>query len=116
MALTGIKNRHYFDVVFEQEWKRASRHNYAVSLILLGIDQFEKVNDTYLAGDECLKELACTIRTSLRRPADIVARYGGEEFVAVLPYIERELRLNLQIRSERGLLRAPTTAMVKKSK
>ena len=89
-SLTGIKNRHYFDTIFEQEWKRASRQNYPLSLLLMDIDFFKKVNDTYghLAGDECLREVASTISAALKRPADIVARYGGEEFVAVLPYVE----------------------------
>ncbi len=89
-TVTGIKNRHYFDTIFEQEWKRASRQNYPISLLLLDIDHFKQVNDTlgHLAGDECLHEVAATISAALKRPADIVARYGGEEFVAVLPYIE----------------------------
>jgi diguanylate cyclase (GGDEF)-like protein len=91
-SLTGIKNRHYFDTIFEQEWKRASRQNYPLSLLLMDIDFFKRVNDTYghLAGDECLREVASTINSALKRPADIVARYGGEEFVAVLPYVENE--------------------------
>ena len=91
-SLTGIKNRHYFDTIFEQEWKRANRQNYPLSLLLMDIDFFKKVNDTYghLAGDECLREVASTINSELKRPADIVARYGGEEFVALLPYIENE--------------------------
>jgi diguanylate cyclase len=91
-AVTGIKNRHYFDTAFENEWKRASREKYPLSLLLLDIDNFKLVNDKlgHLAGDECLYEIASTISTALKRPADIVARYGGEEFVAVLPYIENE--------------------------
>ncbi len=91
-AVTGIKNRHYFDTVFAQEWKRASREKYPISLLLLDIDHFKDVNDKYghLAGDECLHEVASTISVALKRPADIVARYGGEEFVAVLPYIENK--------------------------
>jgi two-component system, sensor histidine kinase LadS len=91
-AVTGIKNRHYFDSVFEQEWRRASREQYPMSILLLDIDHFKDVNDTYghLAGDECLREVATTIRSTLKRPADILARYGGEEFIAVLPYIEND--------------------------
>ena len=96
-SVTGIKNRHYFDTIFEQEWKRASREGYAISLMILDIDHFKSVNDTYghLAGDECLHEVANTIGGVLRRPADILARYGGEEFVVVLPYIENENALYL---------------------
>ncbi len=96
-SVTGIKNRHYFETIFEQEWKRASREKYPVSLMIIDIDLFKKVNDTYghLAGDECLREVAHTIGAVLRRPADILARYGGEEFVVVLPYIENENALYL---------------------
>ncbi len=91
-AVTGIKNRHYFDTAFENEWKRASREKYPLSLLLLDIDHFKRVNDRlgHLAGDECLFEIAATISAALKRPADIVARYGGEEFVAVLPYIDND--------------------------
>ena len=95
-AVTGIKNRHYFDTIFEQEWKRASRQKYAISLMMLDIDHFKAVNDKYghLAGDEILRGVANTISSALKRPADIIARYGGEEFVAVLPYIENENALD----------------------
>ena len=91
-AVTGIKNRHYFEEVFRQEWRRASREQYPVSVLLMDIDHFKKVNDNYghLAGDECLRAVANTISTTIKRPADILARYGGEEFVAVLPYIEND--------------------------
>ncbi|MDA0788448.1 MAG: sensor domain-containing diguanylate cyclase [Proteobacteria bacterium] len=90
--VTGIKNRHYFDTIFEQEWRRAHREGYPLSVMLLDIDHFKRVNDTYghLAGDECLREVAATISKTIKRPADILARYGGEEFVAVLPYIEND--------------------------
>ncbi|MEM7366510.1 MAG: diguanylate cyclase [Pseudomonadota bacterium] len=91
-ALTGIKNRQYFDTIFEQEWRRASRQKYPLSLLLLDIDHFKRVNDTFghLVGDECLRVFARSVSDLLRRPADIVARYGGEEFVVVLPYVEND--------------------------
>jgi diguanylate cyclase (GGDEF)-like protein len=91
-VMTGIKNRTYFDTTFEQEWRRAIRQHYPLSLMLLDIDHFKKVNDTYghLVGDECLHEIALLIKSVLRRPADILARYGGEEFVVLLPYIESD--------------------------
>ncbi len=90
--VTGIKNRHYFDTIFEQEWRRAHREGYPLSVMLLDIDHFKRVNETYghLAGDECLREVAATISNTIKRPADILARYGGEEFVAVLPYVEND--------------------------
>ena len=102
-AVTGIKNRHYFDTVFDTEWRRASREQYPISILLLDIDHFKLVNDRYghLAGDECLHEVAATISTTVKRPADILARYGGEEFVAVLPYVENDKAMSFadQIRA-----------------
>jgi diguanylate cyclase (GGDEF)-like protein len=91
-AVTGIRNRQYFDEVFDQEWKRAQRQSYPITLLVLDIDHFKNVNDTYghLAGDECLKTVASEIDGLFNRPSDVVARYGGEEFVIVLPYVNEE--------------------------
>tara|TARA_A100001037_G_C15102541_1_gene614718 strand:+ start:700 stop:1176 length:477 start_codon:yes stop_codon:yes gene_type:complete len=87
--VTGIRNRQYFDEVFEQEWKRAIRQKYEISMLVLDIDHFKRVNDTYghLAGDECLAKVATAIDSMLNRPSDVVARFGGEEFVEILPYV-----------------------------
>jgi diguanylate cyclase (GGDEF)-like protein len=91
-AVTGIRNRKYFDDVFDQEWRRALRQQYEISLLMLDIDHFKKVNDTYghLAGDECLLQVAQAIDGMLNRPSDVVARYGGEEFIVILPYVTAE--------------------------
>lgn len=91
-AVTGIRNRQYFDDVLAQEWRRAGRQDYEVSLLLLDIDHFKKVNDTYghLAGDECLAAVAKEIDDAFNRPSDVVARYGGEEFAVILPYVSKE--------------------------
>ncbi len=88
-AVTGIRNRQYFDDVLEQEWRRAKRQGYDISLMLLDIDHFKRVNDTYghLAGDECLSGVAKEVDKMFNRPSDVVARYGGEEFVVILPYV-----------------------------
>ena len=96
-AVTGIRNRQYFDDVLDQEWRRAKRQGYEVSMLMLDIDHFKKVNDTYghLAGDECLAAVAKEVDESFNRPSDVVARYGGEEFVVVLPYISHENALEL---------------------
>lgn len=87
-AVTGIKNRQYFDEAYDVEWKRAARQRYPISLLLLDLDHFKSVNDTYghIAGDECLHTIANGIAAKLKRPADILARYGGEEFVIILPH------------------------------
>ncbi len=103
-AVTGIRNRKYFDDVFDQEWRRALRQQYDISLLMLDIDHFKKVNDTYghLAGDECLREVARAIDGMLNRTSDVVARYGGEEFIIILPYVTAEKARHVadQIRSE----------------
>lgn len=85
--LTCLANRRYFDTYISQEWRRLSRENAPLSLILCDIDHFKIYNDTlgHLAGDECLLRVAQVIEKSIKRPADLVARYGGEEFAIVLP-------------------------------
>lgn len=100
--VTSIRNRQFFDDVFDQEWRRAVRQQYPVTLMLLDIDHFKSVNDTYghLAGDECLSTVAREIDSNFNRPSDVVARFGGEEFVVILPYVEYQnaLQLGEQVR------------------
>ena len=90
-GLTGVANRRHFDRVLAQEWKRHALSASPLSLLLIDVDHFKKYNDAHghLAGDDCLREVARTLRASVRRPADLVARYGGEEFAVVLPETER---------------------------
>ena len=84
--LTQLKNRLYFDKKFDEEWKRSSRMKVPLSVLLMDIDNFKKINDSYghLFGDECLQLIASTISSELLRASDCVARYGGEEFVILL--------------------------------
>ncbi len=86
-GLTGVPNRRKFDAVLKSEWKRCCRSRQFLSLIMLDIDCFKLYNDRYghLAGDDCLKSVAETIRNIPGRPGDFVGRYGGEEFAVVLP-------------------------------
>jgi len=86
-GLTGVKNRRYFDNAYKIEWKRSHRDRLPLSILMIDIDHFKAVNDKYghLAGDDCLRAIAQTIKTKVRRPPDAVARYGGEEFTVILP-------------------------------
>ncbi|MBF2021478.1 MAG: diguanylate cyclase [Hydrococcus sp. C42_A2020_068] len=86
-SLTQIANRRRFDEHLNQEWRRLTREQAPLSLILCDIDYFKGYNDYYghQAGDECLRQVAQTIAEILERPGDLVARYGGEEIAAILP-------------------------------
>lgn len=85
-ALTGLSNRRTFDERFKAEFQRAQRFDKPFALLLLDIDHFKHINDTYghVAGDEVLKSLAKILKKQTR-DVDIVARYGGEEFTVILP-------------------------------
>ncbi len=86
-GLTKISNRRFFDETILTEWGRSSRISKPLTLIMLDIDCFKNYNDTYghQHGDECLINVAQTIKETLRRPSDVVCRYGGEEFAVILP-------------------------------
>ncbi|MBP1777958.1 MAG: hypothetical protein H6Q86_3969 [candidate division NC10 bacterium] len=85
-SLTGLLNYREFQRQLTEEAERSRRYGRPFSLLMLDIDHFKAINDTYghLAGDKALRGLAALIRAEVR-PTDIVARYGGEEFVLVLP-------------------------------
>ncbi|MGD0231675.1 MAG: diguanylate cyclase [Syntrophorhabdales bacterium] len=91
-GLTEISNRRRFDECLAQEWRRTMREQAELSLILMDIDYFKQFNDRYghLAGDDCLKQVAVTLKKTLQRAGDLVARYGGEEFACVLPETGRK--------------------------
>jgi two-component system, cell cycle response regulator len=85
-GLTGIANRHTFDETLAREISRASRAGEDLSLVLMDIDHFKKLNDTYghQTGDDVLRRVAATLKTTARI-YDTPARYGGEEFAVILP-------------------------------
>jgi diguanylate cyclase (GGDEF)-like protein len=85
-SLTGLRNRRFFDERLHEEFGRAQRYSDPVSLIMLDLDHFKRVNDRYghQVGDMVLREAAGLLKGSLRDP-DIPARYGGEEFAVILP-------------------------------
>jgi diguanylate cyclase (GGDEF)-like protein/PAS domain S-box-containing protein len=86
-GLTGISNRRRFDEFLEREWRRSTREQPELSLLIIDIDYFKRFNDRYghLAGDDVLRRVAEVLGEVVRRATDLVARYGGEEFVCVLP-------------------------------
>ena len=84
--LTGLWNFRYLTMSLNQETERAARFQRPLALLMLDLDHFKKVNDTYghVHGDEVLREFAHRVNTHTRE-VDTFARYGGEEFVLVLP-------------------------------
>jgi diguanylate cyclase (GGDEF)-like protein len=85
-GLTGIYNHAFIVEALKDELERSKRYGSLLSVVIIDIDDFKKVNDTYghLAGDAVLEKLAELYKGSLRA-IDIVGRYGGEEFLAILP-------------------------------
>ncbi|MDO8369717.1 MAG: diguanylate cyclase [Candidatus Nitrotoga sp.] len=84
--LTGALNRRGMDAALVQEFERADRHETPLSLAMMDIDHFKKINDTlgHSAGDVALAHLAKVVK-SIIRSTDVLARYGGEEFTIILP-------------------------------
>ena len=85
-GLTAVHNKRYFLEFLERELASSTRHNTPLSLIMVDIDHFKKINDTHghLAGDAALKQLCQRLKPRIR-DTDLLARYGGEEFAVVLP-------------------------------
>jgi len=90
-GLTGLYNRRFFEEVLRIETDRALRSGQPVSVLVMDLDHFKRVNDSHghEAGDAVLREVARRLARAAR-PSDIVARYGGEEFVVLLPGAETE--------------------------
>ena len=90
-ALTNLNNRRQFEIRLKQEIATTKRQKTPLCAMMIDIDFFKKVNDTYghASGDEVLRTAASVIKAQLRE-SDIPARYGGEEFAVLLPYTHIE--------------------------
>jgi diguanylate cyclase (GGDEF)-like protein len=90
-VMTGTLNRRAIVETAERELARCRRHGHVMSLLMMDLDHFKKINDTYghLVGDRVLKDFAGQVSALLRLP-DQFGRYGGEEFVLLLPDTGRE--------------------------
>jgi diguanylate cyclase (GGDEF)-like protein len=90
--LTNLYNRRYMEASLKREVQRAKRHNTSVGIIILDIDHFKRLNDTYghEAGDVVLRELGALFQRHIRSE-DIACRYGGEEFLLIMPEAPLEI-------------------------
>lgn len=115
-GLTGVPNRRHLDKFLEAEWKRGMRNSSPLSMIMVDVDHFKLYNDHFGhgTGDDCLKQVAEALASSLVRPGDMVARYGGEEFAAVLSETDNEGAFNVaeRIRSMVEALAIPHSLSV----
>ncbi len=85
-SLTKLFIRRHFDYLLDAEIKRSARYKHHISLLMMDIDNFKSINDTYghQVGDETLKKIAEAIKQTIRK-IDMPCRYGGEEFALILP-------------------------------
>jgi two-component system cell cycle response regulator len=89
--LTKLYNRRYFIEALEGEFERAIRYGTEIALVMMDLDYFKKINDTYghLAGDMVLSKIGDMLKAHVRRN-DLACRYGGEEFAVILPSVSKE--------------------------
>lgn len=109
-SLTGIYNRRYFTVLAEKELKKADRHNYSSVFLMMDIDFFKRINDTYghHAGDIILKTVSRLIQSCMRE-TDIFGRLGGEEFAVFLPHTGLDEALHIAERLRKAFDEEKTT-------
>lgn len=91
-ALTGVRNRAFFDQKLSAEIKRSRRERSTLGLLMIDIDHFKAFNDNHghLVGDLVIKEVAKCLQHELKRSTDHLCRYGGEEFAIILPNTDTE--------------------------
>ncbi|MDQ6946729.1 MAG: sensor domain-containing diguanylate cyclase, partial [Actinomycetota bacterium] len=110
-GLTGLANRRVFEDVLAREVARARRTYEPLSLVVLDVDHFKRVNDTsgHQAGDDVLRRVA-QVLAKTARDVDLVARYGGEEFTAILPNCNLDDAVGVAERMRSGLSEDPRLA------
>ena len=108
-VLTGLFNRRHFRDMFEQMLQQAHETRQSISLLLIDLDYFKKVNDSFghLTGDECLRALARNLNDCLSSDNALVARFGGEEFVVLLPGASETQALVIAERIRRQISSVP---------
>lgn len=111
-GLTQVANRRRFDEKLDTEWNRALRHGQPLSLVLLDIDHFKRVNDNlgHLVGDDCLISVAQVCAGEIQRSGDLLARYGGEEFSVLLPATDEAGAVKVAERLRVAVARTPVHA------
>ena len=102
--LTKLYRYNYFQARIEEELERSKRYRRPLSLLMMDVDDFKNINDTFghQVGDEVLRRIAHIMKSCLRK-VDIAARYGGEEFSAILPETDTEKALIAAKRIRRGI-------------
>ena len=106
--LTNLFNRRYFDINLTKELRRAIRYDKDLSIFLLDLDDFKKLNDTHghLVGDEVLKKFAAFLKY-MSREEDIICRFGGEEFIIILPETRATGALSYADRTREAMKKDP---------
>jgi diguanylate cyclase (GGDEF)-like protein len=89
--LTGVFNRRHYMDLMSREQRRADRYGVIFSVLMIDLDRFKRINDSYghQIGDQAIRAVAEVARTALR-PTDIMARYGGEEFIITLTHTDTQ--------------------------
>jgi diguanylate cyclase (GGDEF)-like protein len=111
-SLTGVSSRQEFERSLRSEVERSSRYGHVLSLLMLDLDRFKQVNDTYghPGGDEALRTFAKRVQQDLRSP-DCFARYGGEEFAVIMPETGADAARIVAERIRAGLASRPLLSL-----